>query len=248
MTPEEIAEIQRHEADVRDRFEHLEAQVKDLRTKFARADNARGRAFAERDAINRSVRKALGLPHGTPDATLLGDAVTALRAEVEQTRAGLRALETRVQAMREDGEGDLRGVLDAVRALLPATSSAPVQHGGDTCEECETTGRNCTAHGGRPGVTPDYPAPGSAIPGQPGYVVGTCGHRLAASEWRAGCRTCERCPARRSELAVPPDDAETRIHAMWADADVEGLDLNAMTVDELTGMVMHAITRDGGDR
>lgn len=39
-----------------------------------------------------------------------------------------------------------------------------------------------------------YPAPGSEIPGQPGYVVGTCGHRVAGSEWRAGFRTCERCP------------------------------------------------------
>lgn len=44
------------------------------------------------------------------------------------------------------------------------------------------------------GETPAYPAPGSEIPGQPGYVVGSCGHRLAASEWRAGFRTCERCP------------------------------------------------------
>jgi hypothetical protein len=39
-----------------------------------------------------------------------------------------------------------------------------------------------------------YPAPGSEIPGQSGYVVGTCGHRVAGSEWRAGLRTCERCP------------------------------------------------------
>lgn len=36
-------------------------------------------------------------------------------------------------------------------------------------------------------------APGSVIPDQPGYVVGTCGHRLARSEWRAGFRACERC-------------------------------------------------------
>lgn len=41
---------------------------------------------------------------------------------------------------------------------------------------------------------PAEPEPGSEIPGQPGYVVGTCGHRLAGSEWRAGFRTCERCP------------------------------------------------------
>jgi hypothetical protein len=39
-----------------------------------------------------------------------------------------------------------------------------------------------------------YPAPGAEIPDQPGNVVGTCGHRVAASEWRAGFRTCERCP------------------------------------------------------
>jgi excisionase family DNA binding protein len=40
-----------------------------------------------------------------------------------------------------------------------------------------------------------YPAPGSDIPGQPGYVVAVCGHRVAGSEWRAGFRACERCPA-----------------------------------------------------
>jgi hypothetical protein len=41
---------------------------------------------------------------------------------------------------------------------------------------------------------PAYPAPGSTIPDQPGYVVGKCEHRVAKSEWRAGFRTCERCP------------------------------------------------------
>lgn len=45
------------------------------------------------------------------------------------------------------------------------------------------------------GSEPAYPEPGSQIPGQPGFVVGTCGHRVAGSEWRAGLRACERCPA-----------------------------------------------------
>ena len=27
----------------------------------------------------------------------------------------------------------------------------------------------------------------------PGYVAGTCGHRVAQSEWKAGFKTCERC-------------------------------------------------------
>lgn len=38
-----------------------------------------------------------------------------------------------------------------------------------------------------------YPAYGSAIPDQPGYVVGLCTHRVARSEWSAGFRVCERC-------------------------------------------------------
>lgn len=42
---------------------------------------------------------------------------------------------------------------------------------------------------------PAYPEPGSEIPGQPGFVVGLCGHRVARSEWRAGFRLCERCVA-----------------------------------------------------
>lgn len=45
---------------------------------------------------------------------------------------------------------------------------------------------------------PAYPAHGAIIPpeqnfGQKGYVVGTCGHRVAGSEWMAGFRNCERC-------------------------------------------------------
>lgn len=28
-----------------------------------------------------------------------------------------------------------------------------------------------------------------------GFVIGECGHRVAGSEFRAGMRTCERCPA-----------------------------------------------------
>ena len=42
---------------------------------------------------------------------------------------------------------------------------------------------------------PVYPAPGAVIPDQPGYRVGECGHRVAGSEWAAGYRVCEHCPA-----------------------------------------------------
>jgi hypothetical protein len=49
---------------------------------------------------------------------------------------------------------------------------------------------------------PRYPAPGSYIPDQPGYVVGLCEHRVALSEWRAGFRCCERCVSGKSEPAA----------------------------------------------
>lgn len=77
------------------------------------------------------------------------------------------------------------------------------------CPTCQAApGDLCTSHSGtRPrrndthqartsawASVPVYPAPGSVIPEQPGYVVGECRHRVAASEWRAGFRTCERCP------------------------------------------------------
>jgi hypothetical protein len=53
-----------------------------------------------------------------------------------------------------------------------------------------------------PEITPEYPEIGSIIPAAflgpyvaPGaeYRVGECGHRVAAQEWRAGLRNCERC-------------------------------------------------------
>ena len=39
-------------------------------------------------------------------------------------------------------------------------------------------------------VNPDLPPELTA-----GFVVGHCGHRVAATEWNAGYRYCERCPA-----------------------------------------------------
>jgi hypothetical protein len=78
------------------------------------------------------------------------------------------------------------------RMAVPGEDAAPVC----TCPD------GCTCDDGiHPGAdTPedqgdDVLQPGHAIPDQPGYVVGTCGHRVAGSEWSAGYRTCERCPA-----------------------------------------------------
>lgn len=57
------------------------------------------------------------------------------------------------------------------------------------------------------GLNPTDPAVTVVTPGEPfqhpdlppemltGFVVGDCGHRVAGSEWRAGFRTCERCPS-----------------------------------------------------
>lgn len=35
----------------------------------------------------------------------------------------------------------------------------------------------------------------NVIGARPGFVAGECGHAVAESEWRAGFRVCERCPA-----------------------------------------------------
>jgi len=48
------------------------------------------------------------------------------------------------------------------------------------------------------GDGPVYPQPGAPIPlelngGMAGFVVGECKHRVYESEWRTGCRNCERC-------------------------------------------------------
>lgn len=102
----------------------------------------------------------------------------------------------------------------------PARNLPQLAAGCPTCQA--TPGDLCTSHGGtrqrrndthqartsawKDGA-PIYPAPGSEIPGQPGYVVATCGHRVAGSEWRAGFRTCERCPATQPTLNVPQENA-----------------------------------------
>ncbi|MGI5223587.1 hypothetical protein [Actinoallomurus sp. CA-142502] len=74
-----------------------------------------------------------------------------------------------------------------------------------------------------------YPAPGSDIPDQPGYVVGTCGHRVAASEWRAGYRVCERCPHPDTTGAhvTAPDDVDP----------AEAADLIRQAVEYLRGPI-----------
>jgi hypothetical protein len=44
-----------------------------------------------------------------------------------------------------------------------------------------------------PPLRPGEPIPPERSGGMTGYVAGKCGHRVAASEWRAGFRNCERC-------------------------------------------------------
>jgi hypothetical protein len=44
-----------------------------------------------------------------------------------------------------------------------------------------------------------------------GYVAGDCGHRVAESEWQAGFRVCERCPA------VVPPECVVLVSTAWAD-------------------------------
>jgi hypothetical protein len=105
--------------------------------------------------------------------------------------------------------GSLPGVgqTDIVRAVTALR--AAVEESGAEVGDVEVEQDLLTAYAPPAEVSdvdePVYPAPGSTIPGQPGYVVGHCEHRVARSEWRAGFRVCERCP----EVDVPDDDEQT---------------------------------------
>lgn len=54
----------------------------------------------------------------------------------------------------------------------------------------------------------------------PGFVAGHCGHRVAESEWRAGFRTCERCPCTEPGPTSSPEapDMAALLRAAAADA------------------------------
>jgi hypothetical protein len=105
------------------------------------------------------------------------------------------------------GESVIRGYAD-VTPVDPGTGHTD----DDPEDELETA----------PQTPPTYPAPGSAIPDQPGYVVGECTHRVAASEWRVGFRVCERCPATDDapddELKCPLCDHAVHVSAEDGDA------------------------------
>lgn len=88
---------------------------------------------------------------------------------------------TRQSAQRDAWVRDVLAALAAGAGTLRKAEQAVV----DAAHEAALTA----------GPAPVYPAPGSQIPGQPGYVVGQCEHRVAMSEWRVGFRVCERCPA-----------------------------------------------------
>lgn len=45
-------------------------------------------------------------------------------------------------------------------------------------------------------------AEGLPFPGRPDYLTGRCGHAVAGSEWKAGYRTCERCPVIEGQLTI----------------------------------------------
>jgi hypothetical protein len=55
----------------------------------------------------------------------------------------------------------------------------------------EQTGQQSAPEAGT--LSPGDPIPPERTGGMTGFVAGNCGHRVAASEWGAGFRNCERC-------------------------------------------------------
>lgn len=126
-----------------------------------------------------------------------GEASAALFAEAKE------ALEEANEAkLGSDNERFLLGVAQvnaslAVAALLAETAGLVKRH--DLTGEPATRWARVLSDapkqdGGDEQPAPVFPTPGTEVPGRPGYVVGTCGHHVAKQEWRAGLRTCERCP------------------------------------------------------
>jgi uncharacterized protein YbaR (Trm112 family) len=123
------------------------------------------------------------------------------------TLAVVSSAENGIFECRDCGESFIRGYAD-VTLVDPGTGHTD----DDPEDELETA----------PQTPPTYPAPGSAIPDQAGYVVGECTHRVAASEWRVGFRVCERCPATDDapddELKCPLCDHAVHVSAEDGDA------------------------------
>lgn len=88
----------------------------------------------------------------------------------------------------------------------PADDEEIVDGSGRSTAAAEESFRRTISTGLTAGTELVYPDPGSAIPGQPGYVVGRCEHRVARSEWAAGLRVCERCPDALADLDDLDDD------------------------------------------
>jgi hypothetical protein len=82
-------------------------------------------------------------------------------------------------------DGSLLGMSPAQWADLKATGDA-VFDGMSAVQDGQLT------RDPNPGVVPDSVV-GTPFPGRPGYVVGTCGHAVAGSEWDHGYCKCEGC-------------------------------------------------------
>lgn len=156
-------------------------------------DRLRGewdRAQAEADKAEAELADARGEIEGLVQTVAAADAGRdRLVIELAKRDADLNDAEQQ-RARIEEERHRLAEQVARARAL-----HSPMGSNDHVCGTCpDHLGYPCPTRLALGGGEPTYPEPGSAIPDMPGYVVGKCTHRVAASEWRAGFRVCERCP------------------------------------------------------
>jgi hypothetical protein len=106
------------------------------------------------------------------------------RAELDSAVVRLARLVNSVRHVRYkhgDRNGRLLAALTHLRAYqLDVCAQLLAVEGAQPLEDS----------GGQVGRAVPFVGPAGPVPG---FVAGTCGHRVAESEWRAGFRLCERC-------------------------------------------------------
>ena len=105
-----------------------------------------------------------------------------------------RFRESEVQALLENGAPILEGTHDydhGVEELVDAAQSVGFKEA--TFERVTRVHRKTAAPRHEVSFTPGEPFVSEAFGPREGYVVGTCQHAVAKSEWNAGFKKCERC-------------------------------------------------------
>lgn len=177
------------------------------------------------------LRTAIGrVQRGTPvrgDKLLVLRQAPALLAALDQLHGEREAASDRLAAIVNERD-DLRDEVKRLRAELAAGMSS--QHGAELLAEVEKLRRELAEYRASDRRLRDL---AQAALDEKNAARADAANRLAEARKDARSRVL--------------DVAQTRVHRAFFDADLDGRDLNAMTVAELTAFVMTAIHGEDAD-